>query len=136
MKPLVMVVEDDVDIRLAIQEILHDEGFKTVLCGNGAEALDRLKGEGAKPRVILLDMLMPVMNGMEFLDAIDGVRGTFQIPVLVLSASVRESDRRHPRATKYIRKPFSCELLIDAISEISSVPVVQLDGRRPPKPGA
>src|SRR5215510_8699670 len=61
----VLVVDDDQDIRDALCELLRDEGYEAIAVANGEEALTYLKG-GNLPCVILLDLMMPVMDGWEF----------------------------------------------------------------------
>ena len=61
----VMLVEDDVDIRADLSALLCSEGFEVVCAADGAEALAHLRA-GARPAVILLDLMMPLMNGWEF----------------------------------------------------------------------
>src|SRR5207248_2059822 len=62
----VMVVEDDADVREAIAEVLSDCEYKPVHAANGAEALHRLRTAEVRPCVILLDMMMPTMDGWQF----------------------------------------------------------------------
>ena len=65
MENTVLVVDDDDDVRTELSEALLDEGFQVALAGDGAHAL-RLLGEGVRPALILLDLMMPTMNGWEF----------------------------------------------------------------------
>ncbi|MEO7092000.1 MAG: response regulator, partial [Polyangiales bacterium] len=63
----VLVIEDDVDIREALMGILRDEGYLADGAGNGLEGLDHLRAQGGvRPGLILLDLMMPVMNGWQF----------------------------------------------------------------------
>src|SRR4051794_37547968 len=88
----VMVVEDDPDIREAVQMILEEEGYSVVTACNGAEA----EAELAKmddPCLMLLDLMMPVMSGWELLDHLkrDGkLRGDGRLQVVVVSASLHQ----------------------------------------------
>src|SRR5690349_4088262 len=66
----VLVVEDDADIRESVCQILEDEGFPTVGACNGKEALATLRTMEPLPRLILLDLMMPIMNGWEFYELI------------------------------------------------------------------
>jgi CheY-like chemotaxis protein len=86
----VLLVEDDRDLREALDEFLHVEGFETLVAGNGLEALLLLRSSAALPDVILLDVDMPVMDGREFRDAQrrDPVAG--HVPVVVLSSAIPE----------------------------------------------
>jgi CheY-like chemotaxis protein len=65
--PLIMVVDDDLDIRNTVAGILRDEGYRVTKAANGLEALRQLTAEGAElPALILLDMMMPIMDGSTF----------------------------------------------------------------------
>src|SRR5690606_16492213 len=64
-----LVVEADVDVRETLEDILESEGYTVTTAANGQEALERLSG-AALPCVVLLDLMMPVMNGREFLAAL------------------------------------------------------------------
>jgi CheY-like chemotaxis protein len=80
----VLVVEDDYAIRETLRELLEDEGYRVMWASNGKEALARLHERA--PRVILLDLMMPVMDGWEFRDAQQRDPALANIPVVVISA--------------------------------------------------
>jgi CheY-like chemotaxis protein len=82
----VLVVEDDVDIRQALVEILEDHGFQAVGESNGADALEYLRRAPDLPCLILLDLMMPVMDGATFREAQRNDPRLASIPVVVLSA--------------------------------------------------
>jgi CheY-like chemotaxis protein len=84
-----MVVEDDPDIRECVQMILEDEGFKVVTACNGAEAEEELS-HMKEPCVMLLDLMMPVMNGWELLEHLtrDGKLSGDGMRVVVVSATL------------------------------------------------
>src|SRR5688500_4716061 len=77
--PVVLIIEDQDDVRAALQLILQRLGFEVVIAANGKEGLERMES-GPAPTVILLDLWMPVMDGWEFLE-----RGRPEIPVVVIS---------------------------------------------------
>ncbi len=81
---LVMVVDDDQDIREIISEVLSDAGYSVVTASNGAEALELL--EGGRPSLILLDLNMPVMDGAAFRRAQREDAALAAIPTVVMSA--------------------------------------------------
>src|SRR3954471_17948717 len=89
----VIVVDDDNDIRGAICDMLHDEGYSTVQASNGKEALELLRETSERPHLILLDLMMPIMDGWEFLMDIDDDPALHRIPVALMSAhpSVRRA---------------------------------------------
>src|SRR5712675_834532 len=82
----IVVVDDDDDIREAVREVLHEEGYRTVGAANGVEALQLLRSSPELPQLILLDLMMPVMDGWEFLMGIDEDPAFHSIPVALMSA--------------------------------------------------
>jgi CheY-like chemotaxis protein len=82
----VLVVDDEADIRFVISELLRDEGYTVALAANGREALIYLQTATPLPCLILLDMMMPLMNGWDFLHARQRDRVLQAIPVVAISA--------------------------------------------------
>lgn len=82
----ILVVEDDVDIREAVTELLEGAGFKVRAAQNGLDALARLR-QLPRPSVILLDLLMPIMNGWEFRRAQLRDGSVRNIPTVLATAS-------------------------------------------------
>jgi CheY-like chemotaxis protein len=85
---LVLVVEDDDDLRDAICQVLEEPGIDAIRAANGAEALQLLE-TGVSPNVILLDLMMPVMNGWMFRQHQQADPRAAEIPVIVMSAAPR-----------------------------------------------
>jgi CheY-like chemotaxis protein len=112
----VLVVEDDTDLRESLSQALRDQGFGVNAASNGQEALDLLRA-GARPAVILLDLMMPVLNGWELRDALRRDPALAGIPQLVISAYVDETEQAVLALPPddCIRKPFHLRILIDAI---------------------
>lgn len=90
-KVSVMVIDDDVDIREILSEILADAGYSVVTAANGAEAIAMLKT--VTPSLILLDLNMPVMDGVEFRQRQRQDPATARIPTVVMSAVHQMQDR-------------------------------------------
>jgi len=111
-----MVVEDDHLIREAIAEALDEEGFEVLEAANGREALDKLHGERAS--LVLLDLMMPVMDGWQFREAQLHDPELSDIPVVVLSA-VRDTK---VSAERHFSKPCDIDDLIDAVWEFTGGP--------------
>jgi CheY-like chemotaxis protein len=109
----IFVVDDDTDLREALGELLTEEGYATRLFENGRAALEHLRA-GARPRLILLDLMMPVMNGWEFREAQLRDEGLRTIPVLVMTAS-RAFDPETLIASEILYKPVGLSELIDAV---------------------
>src|SRR5215510_5543427 len=81
----VLIVEDDADLREMMAQLLSLEGFQTAAVANGREALEYLQG-GEAPHLILLDLMMPVMDGWEFRRQQQADPSLSRVPVIVLSA--------------------------------------------------
>ena len=106
----VLVVDDETDIRQAVAEVLADEGYQVFDAGDGAEALAKLRA--FHPSVVLLDLMMPGMNGWEFRDAQKHDPDVSEIPVVVLSALGRVGTID---AEGFIQKPFDLDELLDVV---------------------
>jgi CheY-like chemotaxis protein len=112
----VLLVEDDEDIRGSISEILGDEGFEVVSAADGREALRWLRGAAELPRLILLDLMMPVMDGWAFRAAQLADPRLAEIPVVILSAAT--DVRKHAaqlHVEEYLPKPLDVPKLLHAI---------------------
>src|SRR5690242_695856 len=88
----VLVVEDDSDLRESLSQALRDHGFAVTPASNGQQALDLLRS-GTRPTVILLDLMMPVLNGWELRDALREDPVLSGIPQLVISAYMDEAEQ-------------------------------------------
>src|SRR5262249_32589570 len=115
----VLVVEDDADTRDSLTEVLEKDGFAVQTASNGREAFDVLHSASTKPCVILLDMMMPVMDGWEFSKAQRNDPELASIPVALLSAQPNiEAAVKSVGAAAYIRKPLSVDNLIDTLDSL------------------
>ncbi|HEY6099714.1 MAG TPA: response regulator [Anaeromyxobacter sp.] len=110
MPPTVLVVDDEPDIREAVSELLSEEGYDVVGASDGAEALTKL--HTCHPTVVLLDLMMPGMDGWQFRAAQREDPEVSGIPVIVLSALDRVSDLD---AADFIQKPFDLDRLLSAV---------------------
>jgi CheY-like chemotaxis protein len=108
----VLIVDDDEGIRETLSELLCCEGYVTACAANGAEAL-RVVRE-SPPGLILLDMMMPVMNGWEFLAQKQLDPALEIIPTVVVSAVVFETP---PKAVGCLRKPMNTDLLLELVGQ-------------------
>lgn len=81
----VLLVEDDPDVRLAMADLLEDEGYRCIVAGDGVDALDVLGRQ--TPSLIMADLLMPRMNGIELLDRLRRDRRLRHIPTIVMTAA-------------------------------------------------
>lgn len=103
-----LVVEDDNDIRESLLDYLSFIGFKAVAVTNGQEALSYLRENlNSLPDLILLDYMMPVMNGMTFLNAMEKESPSLRIPVILISAATIDDASFPSNVVKFMKKPFN-----------------------------
>jgi CheY-like chemotaxis protein len=110
----VLIVEDDVELREMMAQLLALEGFQARAVSNGREALDYLGG-GGRPHVILLDLMMPVMDGRGFREEQLKNPAWTAIPVIVISAYNDVDAQARALAVDHLRKPLRMRPLIEAV---------------------
>ena len=114
MKRRVLIVDDEEINRLILQNILEPD-YEVVLASNGKEALDVVKEEGNRFSLILLDLLMPVMDGYEFFDNLKKDEKYSQIPVIVLTSEKEEELKSLSiGVADFIPKPYDVPEVIKA----------------------
>lgn len=109
----VLIVEDDADLREMMAQLLSLEGYQTVSVSNGREALDYLQQRG-KPNLILLDLMMPVMDGWEFRRRQSADPALAQVPVVILSA-LDPHRTTGVSADAFLKKPLNFDHLIELV---------------------
>jgi CheY-like chemotaxis protein len=109
----VLIVEDDAALREMMAQLLTLEGFQTATAANGREALESLHAR-ARPAVILLDLMMPVMDGWEFRRRQQLDPDLAGVPVIVLSA-LDEARSLKVDATAFLKKPLDFDRLLDLV---------------------
>ncbi|MGZ3649574.1 MAG: response regulator [Bdellovibrionota bacterium] len=108
----ILIVEDDDSIREACVELLESEGFSVDACANGKEALASLE-RLSEPCLILLDMMMPIMNGREFmLEFAKRPHTIAPIPVYLVSAAALEATSKGIGCLGFLKKPFEMNALL------------------------
>jgi signal transduction histidine kinase len=112
----ILVVEDDPDIREALCSVLGDEGFATVAAADGSQALEILRG-GLAVDLVVLDLMMPVMDGWQFRLAQKRNPLLAQIPVLAISANP-SAKAAAIDAAAYLSKPFDFDTLISTVRRV------------------
>jgi CheY-like chemotaxis protein len=113
----VLVVDDDVDLREALCELLEEAGYPAAGCANGREALDYLQREKL-PCLVLLDLMMPVMSGWEFREEQKKDPQLSEIPVVILSANVKADLFGKSLGVEHtLSRPLSLEALLRVVSE-------------------
>ena len=109
----VLIVEDDEDLRDMMAQMLSIEGYPTATAANGREALDYLH-HTAKPNVILLDLMMPVMDGWEFRRLQKADPELAPVPVIVLSA-LDPGRAATVDADAFLKKPLDFDRLLELV---------------------
>jgi CheY-like chemotaxis protein len=113
--PNILIVEDEFLIRDALTEFLEEEGYRVAGAANGQEALAMLR-KGLVPDLILLDLMMPVMSGMQFLDEQQSDVRLASIPVVLLSADRNSQEKVLSSApVEYLEKPVRLTDLLDTV---------------------
>jgi DNA-binding response OmpR family regulator len=119
MKKKILVVDDEEDILHFLELVLREKGYEVATASSGHEALTR--AQMVRPDLILLDIMMPQMDGWEVLKLLRVDEGTSDIPVAMLSARTEAKDRvqgLQEGAVDYICKPFSLQDLLAKIGAI------------------
>ena len=108
----VLIVEDDEAIRETMQLALELRGYQVITAGNGKEGIDALTGH-PRPCLILLDLMMPVMDGWGFVGAIEHDPSLGRIPVVVVTAFTNQAGKINARSI--IAKPIPLEVLYETV---------------------
>ncbi len=117
--PTVLLVEDDPTILTLLEVNFEMEGFEVVRAEDGRQGLEAARSE--KPDVIVSDVMMPEMSGLEMVAALKADEDTAGIPVILLSAKAQGSDVRQGHeagADEYVTKPFEPLDLIDRVNAL------------------
>ena len=114
----VLIVEDERDTRDALATLLQMVGYRTMVAENGQRALELLKESGgAKPCLILLDLMMPVMNGWQFREAQRTDESIASIPVIVITADPAAENMAQPFGfSGFLKKPINFDQLSATIA--------------------
>ena len=113
----IIVVDDNPDIVNIVKTILEGKGYNVMCAYSGAELFTKLKEK--KPDLIILDIMMPEMDGLEVLTRLKGVPDTASLPVILLTAKVQYEDvlgGYKLGADYYIKKPFTSTQLTNGIN--------------------
>lgn len=128
----ILIVEDENDILQLVKLYLEKEGFRTVTAMTGPEALKQVKAE--KPDLIVLDLMLPELDGLEVCKRVRGHPDTAMLPIIMLTAKAEESDTivgLELGADDYVTKPFSPKTLVARVKAL----VRRLE-RQPVEPAA
>ncbi len=118
----VLIVDDELNIRNILEFSLNAEGFDVIVAENGEAAIELARTEA--PDLIILDVMMPGLSGIDTCARLKRESGTSQIPVILLTAKSHREDREAGLAVgadQYITKPFSPHTVIAAVSGLLGV---------------
>lgn len=121
LQSVVLVVDDEDEIRQLVADILEDEGYQVIGARNGLEALTYLQNAADLPCLILLDLMMPVMDGQRFRSEQQHDVRLRDIPVVVFSAGRTKQHAVTLSPVAFIDKPFDYDLLCTTIATYSGV---------------
>ena len=115
-----LVVDDDVHVRMMLEAILESEGYSVVLAQGGPEALAMMKEE--QPSLVLLDYMMPGMNGLDVLREIKKSHGRTKVIMVTGHGNEKLSiEMLKSGASDYIQKPFTMDQLLSTVKRVLSV---------------
>ena len=115
----ILIVEDEQDIAQLVQHYLQKDGFRSVTAINGVEALKKVKAE--QPDLIVLDLMLPEMDGLEVCKRVRSAPETAMLPIIMLTAKAEESDTivgLELGADDYVTKPFSPKALVARVKAL------------------
>ena len=115
----ILIVEDEQDIAQLVQHYLQKEGFRSVTATSGVEAVKKVKEE--KPDLIVLDLMLPEMDGLEVCKQVRSTPDTAMLPIIMLTAKAEESDTivgLELGADDYVTKPFSPKALVARVKAL------------------
>lgn len=121
-RPAILVVDDDDDIREALAELLEDRGYAVTTAVDGEHALRLLRGGGVLPSLVLLDLMMPVLDGYGFLDEQRKDERLRELPVAIITASHGVDRDRIGDVVPVLRKPISLPVLLAAVERLRQGP--------------
>lgn len=111
----VLLVEDDTDIRELLADLLQSEGYTVVVARGGVEAIALLEGGGTCPSLILTDLMMPNMNGWDFIRYLDEHGLCVGVPTYAVTAD--GVNARFRREVRFIRKPMRVEDILSVCAK-------------------
>lgn len=111
----ILIVDDDFDVRETLADVLTEAGYTVSVAGHGAEALSALRAARDLPNLILLDLVMPVMDGWQFRAEQQRDAALARIPVVTFSA---RDESRVVDAAERLRKPVALATLLDVAARL------------------
>jgi len=116
-RELILVIDDEKDIREMFQRLLAERSYEVLTAANGQEGLSLMEAE--LPDLVILDISMPVMNGYQFLEKVKGDRRMKDLPVITISGVDTDVDRLKELGTdEFLSKPFSSTVLLETMQRL------------------
>ena len=115
----ILLVDDDEDLQCILKNALEIEGYEVLLANNGQEALDILAQKNTIVNCIILDLMMPIMDGTEMLEKLRQNPKLKNIPVILSTAKGIIDQKSIDNSQAVIKKPMKIDLLYDAIKKYS-----------------
>ncbi len=125
--PKILIVDDELTMRTLLKELLEefeDKGVELLTANNGEEAIESIKAE--KPELVILDVLMPGMNGFEVCNTVKNELGMKDVYVIILTTSGQEYNKQKGKdvgADIFITKPFDPDELIKKVSKVLEIEI-------------
>lgn len=110
----ILVVDDELDIALAVRAVLETEGYQVDTAANGSQCLEMLRAE--KPDLLLLDVMMPLVDGFGVLKQMREER--LQVPVVMMSAIRPDNQLDDQQVEAFLRKPFQLDTLLEVVDRV------------------
>ena len=117
----ILIVDDDASIVKLVEHILRNEGYEVFSASNGLQALKKVEVEN--PDLIILDIMLPGIDGFDLCERLRAGLGTSFTPILILPAKGREEDKRvatQNGADAYLTKPINAPDLVDEVADLLS----------------
>jgi len=111
----ILIVEDEESIRQLYQMMLEIENYNVLLASNGQEALEKLEKCPNLPCLVILDLMMPVMNGWQFVEAVKKVKEYADIPIIVVTAFRDKADTI--KANGFMLKPIELDQFLKVVGK-------------------
>src|SRR6185437_15071304 len=120
MKKKLLIVDDDQGIRNNLQALFESEGYRVEAASNGVEALQILRGPGDLPSLIILDLMMPLMDGFRFRAAQELDPSLAPIPIIITTAGGNIDSKAYKLGAKgFLRKPFNLNEVLTTVERFA-----------------
>lgn len=124
MTKTILVADDEYDLTRTLKALLERDGFEVETCADGRQVLDRLCGDSAKPDLLLLDVMMPILSGLEVLRELRDAGALEGLPVVLMGSVPPRVPREEYGWEAFLAKPFTLEALRTTVAKFLG----QVDG--------